>query len=128
MDTRHKNAMEGGTSEQIQWYLLVHMETRQQTTSVSPYMDKAEPIASVYLVAIFIVEESSDVFQSICNSASYSRSLDMLPRVANFAPTTRTSAAIIHERTIGCFYFCKALPCQDIADIDRTSCSNCEKI
>lgn len=73
-------------------------------------MNKTVPVSCVDLVAVFIVEESSYIFEGLSNSAN-SRSLDALPRVAFLAPTTCTAVAFVHGKAIARPYFCQALPC-----------------
>lgn len=46
-------------------------------TSVGPYMDQAMPVASINLIAFFIIEESSNVFQGFCNRAPNPRGRGM---------------------------------------------------
>lgn len=88
-------------------------------------MDQPKPIASVYLITVFIIEESGDIFQGLRNRALDSRSFHTLPRAAASATTTWAAAALIHEKTVARLDLCEALPRQDIAYIYWARCTYC---
>lgn len=77
------------------------------------------PIASINLITIFIVEQSSNIFQGFCNRAPNSGGMAMLLPVATATAIITTATTFIFCReAIACSYFSKAFSSQDIADID----------
>ena len=95
---------------------------------VRPDVDHANPIASIYLIAFFIIKESSDVFECICNGAPHPRSLESLTWAAIFSTTLATAIAFLRRKTVGGFYLGQAFSRQYIADVYWTSCINKENV
>ena len=91
-------------------------ESGKVFSSVRPYMNETTSVTSIYLISIFIVEEGSYIFQSLCNCAPYLGQMT--------APIAATStAALIHlGAAIWCINFSQTFPSQDITDINGASC------
>lgn len=82
------------------------------------------PIACIDLIPLFIIEESSNIFQSFSDRAPNSGHLGTLLWIATAATALATKAAfIVQWDAVARSYFSKAFPRQNIANIDRPCCN-----
>ena len=79
-------------------------------------MNQTVLVTGIDFVSFFVIEKSSDVLQSLCNCAS---------NIAGAAAAATPPPLLLDlGLAVARVYFGQAFPCQDVADIDRTSCIN----
>lgn len=87
--------------------------------SVGPHVNQTMPIASIDFIPLFIVKESSNIFQGFRNCASKSGGMSLLLQSATATRTIVTvTAFIFHGEAVAGSNFSKAFPSQNITDID----------
>lgn len=97
---------------------IIRSKIQANRASVGPYMNQAVLVTCIDFIAFFVIEKSSYVFQSLCNCAS------------NHAGAASSPPLSLLDlgAAIASIYFSQAFPCQNITDIDRTSCINNERV
>lgn len=85
-------------------------QNKFNNTSVRPHMNQTMPVACIDLIAIFIIEKSSNVFQGFSNCAPYSGVLLSLPWITATSWTVVTAVAFLcNGKAITCPYLRKTL-------------------